>query len=197
MPTADGIEVRSYRTVFDLERRLYRIDRLRLNPGGVPVRAIVYGLVLAVAVAIAAALPILGRALAMLPWPVRHLAVPAIIATVLTVVRVDGRPCHVAVGSLLALLCGPRRLHAWERRPRRGERWHPPGIVLISDGSDPAVRRADFRGPGAVIVGVAHTLHQRGRRVTLTATEPPRQAERRAVVLAARTRLRVRPTRRR
>ena len=40
--SGDGrIEVRSYRTVFDLERRLYRIDRLRLNPGGVPVRGIV------------------------------------------------------------------------------------------------------------------------------------------------------------
>ena len=32
------MEVRSYRRVFDLERRIYRVDRLRLNPGGVPVR---------------------------------------------------------------------------------------------------------------------------------------------------------------
>ena len=29
-------EIRSYRRVFDLERRIYSIDRLRLNPGGVP-----------------------------------------------------------------------------------------------------------------------------------------------------------------
>ena len=36
------IEIRSYRAVFDLERRIYRVDRLRLNPGGVPVRGVVY-----------------------------------------------------------------------------------------------------------------------------------------------------------
>ena len=34
------IEIRSYRRVFDLERRIYSIDRVRLNPGGVPVRGV-------------------------------------------------------------------------------------------------------------------------------------------------------------
>jgi hypothetical protein len=32
------MEIRSFRRVFDLERRIYRVDRLRLNPGGIPVR---------------------------------------------------------------------------------------------------------------------------------------------------------------
>ena len=36
------MEIRSYRRVFDLERRVYSVDRLRLNPSGVPVRGIVY-----------------------------------------------------------------------------------------------------------------------------------------------------------
>ncbi len=36
------IEIRSYRAVFDLERRIYRVDQLRLNPGGIPVRGVVY-----------------------------------------------------------------------------------------------------------------------------------------------------------
>ncbi len=36
------MEVRSYRNVFALERRVYSIDRLRLNPGGVPVLSLVY-----------------------------------------------------------------------------------------------------------------------------------------------------------
>ena len=31
---ATRIEIRSYRAVFDLERRLYRIDGFRLNPSG-------------------------------------------------------------------------------------------------------------------------------------------------------------------
>ena len=42
------MEIRSYRRVFDLERRIYRVDRLRLNPGGVPVRGVVYFLVILV-----------------------------------------------------------------------------------------------------------------------------------------------------
>jgi hypothetical protein len=35
------MDIRSYRAVFDLERRIYRIDRLRLNPSGVPVRGVI------------------------------------------------------------------------------------------------------------------------------------------------------------
>ncbi len=34
------MEIRSYRRVFDLERRIYQVDRLRLNPSGVPVRGV-------------------------------------------------------------------------------------------------------------------------------------------------------------
>ena len=39
------IEIRSFRRVFDLERRVYSVDRFRLNPAGVPVRGILYLLV--------------------------------------------------------------------------------------------------------------------------------------------------------
>ena len=53
-------DVRSYRAVFDLERRIYRIDRLRLNPGGVPVRGVLYFLGLLVAGAVTARLPLLA-----------------------------------------------------------------------------------------------------------------------------------------
>ena len=135
--SGDGrIEVRSYRTVFDLERRLYRIDRLRLNPGGVPVRGIVYGVVLTVVVAVLAALPLLGWPLRALPWPARHLLLPTLLAAALTVVRVDGRPCHVALRSLIELAVGPRRVDAWERVPRSAERWRPPDLVVIPDGSE-------------------------------------------------------------
>jgi hypothetical protein len=179
------IEVRSYRTVFDLERRLYRIDRLRLNPGGVPVRGIVYAVVLTLAVALLAAVPVLGWPLRTLPWPARHLALPALLAAGLTVARVDGRPCHVALGSLLALAVGPRRVDGWARCRRRGERWRPPDLVVIPDGSESRPRRARFRGPGAVVVGVAHELRERrGHRVTLR-PNPGDQRSRQVVVLAA------------
>ena len=40
--------IRSYRRVFDLERRIYRVTRIRLNPGGIPIRGVVYLLALVV-----------------------------------------------------------------------------------------------------------------------------------------------------
>jgi hypothetical protein len=191
---ADGrIEVRSYRTVFDLERRLYRIDRVRLNPGGVPVRGIVYGVVLTAAVAILAALPLLGWPLRALPWPARHLLLPTVLAAALTVVRVDGRPCHVALRSLIELAVGPRRVDAWERVPRSAGRWRPADLVVIPDGSESGLRRACFHGPGAVVVGVSHELRRRRRRrVDLRPTPYQGQPTRKVVVLAAGGRLDIR-----
>ena len=54
------IEIRSYRAVFDLERRLYRVDGLRLNPSGVPVRGIVALAALLATVLAAQRLPFAG-----------------------------------------------------------------------------------------------------------------------------------------
>ena len=68
------MEIRSYRRVFDLERRIYRIDRLRLNPGGVPVRGVVYFLALLLAVLIARRLPLLEIVATLPPWYLGDLA---------------------------------------------------------------------------------------------------------------------------
>jgi hypothetical protein len=191
----DGrIEVRSFRTVFDLERRLYRIDRVRLNPGGVPVRGIVYAIVVSVVVAVLAALPVLGWPLHALPWPARHLLLPTLLAIALTAVRVDGRSCHVALRCLVALAFGPRRLHGWRRIARPPVRWRPPDLVAIPDGSEPRVRRARFRGPGAVLVAIGHDLRQRpGRRVVLRPGFDGGEVASRVVVIADGARLDVRP----
>jgi hypothetical protein len=179
-----AIEVRSYRTVFDLERRLYRIDRLRLNPGGVPVRGIVYTIALAILVAALGSLPGIASALEAVPWPVRHVLLPAALGAVLTLRKVDGRPFHVAICSLIAMAVGPRRLSGL--RPARApvDRWSPGEIVLIPDGSEARPRRTRFRGPGAVLVAVDHELRERGgRRVGLIAGGDAR-AEREVIVLA-------------
>jgi hypothetical protein len=195
----DGrIEVRSYRTVFDLERRLYSIDRVRLNPGDMPVRGVVYGVVLTIVVAVVAALPLLGWPLRALPWPARHLLLPTVLASALTMVRVDGRPCHVALRSLIELALGPRRVDAWARVPRSPERWRPTDLVVIPDGSEAGLRRACFRGPGAVVVGVAHDLRRRhGRRVSLRPTQQRGGPARKVVVIADGGRLHIHPTPRR
>src|ERR1700686_2673097 len=104
------IEIRSYRSVFDLERRIYRVDRVRLNPGGVPVRGAVYFLTLLLASLLVAALPLVGAIARVLPWYLRHLALPAGAAALLTVLRIDGRPFHVAAWALLAYAVQPSRM---------------------------------------------------------------------------------------
>jgi hypothetical protein len=175
------VEVRSYRRVFALERRIYRIDRLRLNPGGVPVRGIVYFLVLFAASAIIGRLPLLGRMAGVLPWYLRNLALPGASATLLTIISLDGRPFHLAAHALIGHWTRPRHSIAgteaggqgwWPRPPQSGggaagfvlrERWHPQPILIVPDGSDPRMRRLRYTGPGAVLIALEH---DRGGRAT-------------------------------
>jgi hypothetical protein len=155
------MEIRSYRAVFDLERRIYRIDRLRLNPGGVPVRGILYFLALLAAVAFCARVPPLRAPAGALPWYLLYVALPSAGAALLSVVAIDGRPAHLAAQALLRHRISPRHsvgLRAprcgWGRAP--GARWRPQEILLLPDGSDARVRRVRYTGPGAVLVSVAH-----------------------------------------
>jgi hypothetical protein len=155
------MEIRSYRAVFDLERRIYRIDRLRLNPTGVPVRGVLYGLALILAALLCASLPPLSYLVHALPWYVTELGLPVGAAAMLTVVRIDGRPAHLAAQALLR-----HRLHSRHsiglrsvragRGAEPGVRWYPSATLLLPDGSDAHMRRLRYSGPGAVLVAVAH-----------------------------------------
>ncbi len=51
------LEIRSFRSVFALERRIYRIDTLRLNPAGVPLRGIAYAVALVLLALVGGAVP--------------------------------------------------------------------------------------------------------------------------------------------
>jgi hypothetical protein len=146
------MEIRSYRAVFDLERRIYRVDRLRLNPGGVPVRGIVYCLVLLAALAVLGALPLVGAAVRVLPWYVRDLALPGGGAALLTMIRLEGRPFHLAATALLRYAFGPRFLAGLQRAAPPGRRWCPGELLLLPDGSGARPRRLRYTGPGAVRV---------------------------------------------
>jgi hypothetical protein len=189
------IEVRSYRSVFDLERRVYRIDSVRLNPSGVPVRGIVYAVVLALIVAALTGMPAVGLPLRELPWPVRHLLLPVALAAALSTLRIDGRPCHVALRSLAGLVIGPRWVSCWRRAPSLPQVWRPPDVLLIPDGSDSRLRRSRFRGPGAVLVAVGHQLHQRGgNRVTVRSAQHA-HADRKVIVVTQSGTLDIRPGR--
>jgi hypothetical protein len=174
-PACSGpeMELRSYRAVFDLERRIYRIDRLRLNPGGIPVRGAIYCLAILAALALAGTLPLLGAVVRALPWYLRDLALPAGSAAVLTMIRIEGRPFHLAAAALLRHALGPHNLAGLRADPRSadlrsaggayGQRWRPDGgatargwrpddLLILPDGSDARLRHLRYSGPGAVRV---------------------------------------------
>jgi hypothetical protein len=198
------IELRSYRRVFELERRIYRIDRLRLNPGGVPVRGIVYFLVLTAISVLAAGLPLLAPLSKVAPWYVRALVMPGLLSALLALINLEGRPFHLAARALLGYEATPRRLAGLARRTSVGGRWLPGEIVLLPDGSDARVRRMRYIGPGAVLVTVAHERSvrraalpwggfgwqpQRGLMILRELAHAPGPVEGEAVVLARGARL--------
>jgi hypothetical protein len=150
------MEIRSYRRVFDLERRIYRVDGLRLNPGGVPVRGIVYLLALVAAVLVAARLPVLGIAASALPWYVRDVVLPGAMAALLSVIRIEGRPFHLAAYALVRHGMQARRSSRARRLGGPGARWCPGELLFLPDGSDGRLRNISYSGPGAVMVAVAH-----------------------------------------
>jgi hypothetical protein len=155
------MEIRSYRRVFDLERRIYRIDRLRLNPSGVPVRGVVYFLAILLTALIARRLPLLEIVARLPPWYLGDLAIPAASAALLTMIRVEGRPFHLAALALARYGTGPRRLAGACRSTDPAGRWYPDEIVLLPDGSDGRMRRLRYTGPGAVRVGLQHERSDR------------------------------------
>jgi hypothetical protein len=170
--TVASIDVRSYRSVFELERRVYRIDRLRLNPAGVPVRSFVYFAVLALAVLLIQGVPVVGAAVRELPWYLREGGLAALAAALLTVVKVDGRASHLAALSIWRMLATPRRLWRMSSASRSRARWAPPELLLLPDGSQAGAARLRYGGPGAVLVLAHHRcrLRSRGRRLLLSAT---------------------------
>jgi hypothetical protein len=164
-----SVEIRSYRAVFDLERRIYRVDRLRLNPGGVPVRGVVYCFAILACLALAGVLPLVGEAVRALPWYVRDLLLPTGLAALLTMIRVEGRPFHLAAAALARHLFGPHKLAGLLSArgtlgPSSGRLgvlagrlnvasiavWRPEELLMLPDGSDMCPRRLRYSGPGAV-----------------------------------------------
>lgn len=202
------MEIRSYRAVFDLERRIYRVDRLRLNPGGVPLRGVAYFLALLAVSALARRLPGLSTLVGLVPWYLNYVAMPATGAAVLTAIRIEGRPFHVAAQALARLRLAPNHLACWRAcesglvgtfRPEC-PRWWPPELVLLPDGSDARLRRLRYTGPGAVLVRVSHERVESfgpviARRARLRLRECGDQRPLdpgQVIALAPRTRLRVR-----
>ena len=128
-----------------------------MNPGGIPVRGVVYFLAILAATLIAGSLPLLGAVVGALPWYLRDLALPVASATVLSVIRIEGRPFHLAAHALLRYRAGPRGFAGV--RPCAA-----PGRALAA-GGDPAaagrLRRGD--APAALHRARRGARHDRAR----------------------------------
>jgi hypothetical protein len=178
-------EIRSFRRVFELERRIYSVDQLRLNPGGIPVRGVAYFLALLVCELIVGSMPGLRLLAAHVPWYLRDIALPAVTATMLSAIRVEGRASHLAAHALVRFWISPRRIAGGKGCRGVGSRWYMPEFVMLPDGSDSRLRRLRYTGPGAVLVCVEHVrggralergasaVARRGSRRTVTLREPP------------------------
>jgi hypothetical protein len=174
------LEVRSFRSVFALERRIYRIDTLRLNPAGVPLRGLVYASVLVAAALLAGAIAPTAWLDPLVPWYLRDIAGPLAGAALLGGLRVEGRTFHLAARALLTHRLTRRRLDALAPLPRRGTLWRPPPVLCIPDGSDARFRPLRYHGPGAVMVHHPHLRaewsRRRGADITLHPINGPRAA---------------------
>src|SRR5919202_3605657 len=155
--------IRSYRRVFEVDRRIYRVDRWALPvPGGVPLRALGYfvaGLLLVLA---AGSLPAVGAISA----PIRFVVIPLMVAVLATQAAPDGRVAHRFAWDWLRLRCRARRRSAGrvvaleaEPNPWDGElavRWDADGAQL---------HRGRVRGPARVTFAVPVDLCDTGGRL--------------------------------
>src|SRR5215210_3923456 len=144
--------IRSYRRVFEVDRRIYRIDRWALPvPGGVPLRAVGYFAVALMALIAAGALPGSGELVGALSPPIRFVVLPLAIAVLGTQAAPDGRAAHRFAWDWLRLRLRARRRCAGRVVSLEGEpvAWH--GRLGVSwDRHGAELHGARLRGPVSV-----------------------------------------------
>ena len=145
--------IRSFRAVFDLERRLFKIDRWRLPmPYGVPLLGLAYAACALVAVLLVGRLPVAGEVVQTLPPPVRLLILPVTAAYLLNQLRVDGRAAHAVAKSWLRFRAAPKRLSAFRPTPTPGSTVRFGQVGFFPDERAARYRRAKVAGPAEVVL---------------------------------------------
>jgi hypothetical protein len=159
--------VRSYRRVFEVDRRIYRVDRWALPvPGGVPLRAVGYFVATLLAVIVAGALPATGELVGALSAPIRFVVLPLAVAVLGSQAAPDGRAAHRFAWDWVRLRLRARRrcsgrAVALDKEPIAwdGE------LALRFDGDDARLHRGRVRGPASVTFNVPVRLSDRGGRL--------------------------------
>ena len=112
---AERVVIRSYRRVFEVDRRIYRVDRWALPvPGGVPLRALGYF------AATALLMVLLGDLVSFLTPPLRFVVVPLAVAVLGTQAAPDGRTAHRFAWDWLCFRLRARRRLRGPRGAARG-----------------------------------------------------------------------------
>lgn len=161
--------LRSYRAVFDLEYRVYRLQRWTLPfPGGIALSTIAWTMGTAVAVLVADMVPGLGALLGLLPVPLRDLALPVGVGVLMSRYRPDGRPGHLFALAVMRFAAGPRHVDAFGRcaAPGRIERIIEP-VALKPGAGDGGYRPGRLTGPAIVELRGPACVRQRGGQIDL------------------------------
>lgn len=147
-----GIQLRGYRRVFRIERRLFRFDRWRIPyPHGVPLRGIGYFLLLILCMVVASRLPLVGALVGLMSPVIPFLGLPLVGAFLLMQGRIDGRPPHHVLGSLALWCLSPRCLAGLSPCPPAEEVVAPLDDVSVAfDGRESFLVRGRIRGPAQV-----------------------------------------------
>lgn len=174
------VPIRSYRPLFRIERRIYRVERWQIPiPGGLPVRGVGYAVAALVVVLLLDRMPGIGDLLGAIPLPLRYVVLPIAIAILTTQVSPDGLTAPRWTWRVAAYLVSPRRRVAGRPAPMRGGR--EPGPVPIGvDHRSAELRPCRISGPAKVRFNRPMALQRRGSRWV---ARPARKGQRGDVAL--------------
>jgi hypothetical protein len=175
----DEVTIRSFRLAFELERRIFKVDRWRLPFAyGVALRSIGYAAAALAAIVVLARLPGAGAALAVVPAPLKFVVAPLAAAYALTRVDIDGRPAHRVAAAWARHVAARGRLAAFRRIDAPGRPALLAALTLAADERSARYRRAVVRGPATILVRYPARARPRGATLRLrqTSTVPLRRA---------------------
>lgn len=93
--STERISIRSYRGIFSVDRRIYKIESWRIPvPGGIPLRAFIYFACALVVAVLARQAPVIGGLLEHVHPAYLYVIGPAAVAVLGTRVVPDGRAPH-------------------------------------------------------------------------------------------------------
>lgn len=179
--------IRSYRRVFQVDRRIYRVDRWALPvPGGVPLRAVGYFIAALLLVLLLGRVPGFTEISA----PIRFVVLPLAVAVLGTQAAPDGRVAHRFALDWVRLRWRARRRSAGRPMALEGEPipWHGE-LPVRWDGDGAQLHAGRVRGPARITFGVPVEVRDRGGRLVARPGEDVPEAP---VVLCAGTDLEVR-----